>query len=104
MAFQIDNKKERSSDLARLSLIENNNNESYISSVGDSADSASNAHVIAASASSPKSSDLVNSARKSAGLSEDRNKATGNNSAMMHPPLIESAVVPTLEHEVKGSY
>ena len=79
---------------------ENNNNESYISSVGDSADSASNVQV-AAAASSPKSSDLVNSARKS-GRSEDRLGA--GSTALIFTPLIESAVAPTLDHEIKGAY
>ena len=80
---------------------ENNNNESYISSVGDSADSASNVHVVAAASSSPKSSDLVNSARKS-GRSEDR--LGGGTTAPMFTPLIESAIAPTLDHEIKGAY
>ena len=85
---------------------ENNNNESYISSVGDSADSASNVHGVGAGlvgTSSPKSNgDLINSARKS-GKSEDR-KSAGGGGSMIFSPLIESAVVPTLDHEIRGAY
>ena len=84
-----------------LIINENNNNESYISSVGDSADSASNVHVVAAASSSPKSSDMVNSARKS-GRSEDRIGA--GSTALMLQPLIESAIAPTLDHENKSAY
>ena len=71
--------------------IENNNNESYISSVGDSADSFNN---IAAGDSSPKT---INSARKS-GRSEDRKGGT----ALLFTP--ESSIFPTLDHEIKGAY
>ena len=60
-------------------------------------------HVVAAASSSPKSSDRVNSARKS-GRSEDKRNAPAAGSAMMLNPLIESAVAPTLDHEVKGAY
>ena len=83
---------------------ENNNNDSYISSVGDSADSASNVHGVGAGTSSPKSNgDLINSARKS-GKSEDRKSAGGGAGSMIFSPLIESAVVPTLDHEIRGAY
>ena len=80
--------------------------------MGDSVDSASNVHVVAAaSSSSPKSAnDLVNSARKSsnsaskaAGRSEDRLGAGSQATTLMLTPLIESAVAPTLDHEIKGA-
>jgi len=78
-----------------MAHIENNNNESYISSVGDSADSFSN---IPAGTSSPKI-EMVNSARKS-GRSEDRR----GGAACLFSPLIEPSVFPTLDHELKGAY
>ena len=83
---------------------ENNNNDSYLSSVGDSADSASNVHVVAVG--SPKSGDLVNSARKSAGKLSDRAASVGvvKTTALLLTPMIDSAVVPTPDHEIKGSY
>ena len=74
----------------------NNNNESYLSSVGDSQDSASNVQVCVAAASSPNNSG-ANSARKSLGPPEDRK---GTKQSM----LIESAIAPTLDHEVTGAY
>lgn len=84
-----------------VDLNENNNNESYLSSVGDSADSASNVHVCAGVDSSPTGSGRANSARKSAGMVDDRKTAMP---AMMLAPLIEPSIVPTLEHERKGAY
>ena len=81
-----------------LTMNENNNNESYISSVGDSADSASNVHVacVAAASSSPKSDKICKSGR-----SEDRIGTGGT--ALMFTPLIESTIAPTLDHEIKGA-
>lgn len=58
----------------------------------------------AAADSSPKntsSGSRAQSARKSAGPPEDRKAA---NQFMIITPHIESAVVPTLDHEVKGAY
>ena len=86
-----------SNNASCIVMNENNNNESYISSVGDSVDSASNVHVVAAASSSPKSDRMCKSGR-----SEDRISARVT--ALMLTPLIESAIAPTLDHEIKGTY
>lgn len=75
---------------------ENNNNESYLSSVGDSVDSASNI------AEPPLINNAcVNSARKSLGPPEDQ---AYDRKGAIQSMLIESAVAPTLDHEFKGAY
>jgi len=91
-------KRQESSSQVRSPNRDNNNNDSYVSSVGDSNDSSSNVFGRPAGAYSDKNS--AHTAHKSA----IRTDGLHGPSPIVRAPSIEATMVPTPDHEVKGAY